>query len=273
MTVLDRLERKWRRYSIKGLMLYISILNMTVYLIEYLGLVPGISGLLALDPSRILQGEVWRLITFIFIPPPSSVIFILITLYFYYMIGTQLEHTWGSFKLNIYYLLGMVGTIAAAFLTGAPVGSVYLNLSLFLAFAYLYPNYEIMLFFFVPVKMKYLALLEALYIAYSVIVLPLPYKAAALSSILGFLVFFGKDIVTGSRQRGNALYRKQQFRASIPKKKTMHKCTICGMTEKDDLQMEFRYCSQCEGDYEYCMNHLRNHTHITRSAQEDEEKG
>lgn len=257
MKWLDRLERKFGRFAIRDLMKYIVVLNGIVYLLM-MSRQGAVVGKLALIPAFVMVGEVWRLVTYIFIPPAASPIFIFFVLYFYYMIGSALEQTWGSFRFNLYYFLGMLGTTVAAFITGGFATATYLNLSLFLAFARLYPNFEILLFFFLPVKVKYLAWLNWAFIAYTVLVSPLPYKIFAIVSILNYLLFFGRTTVRNVNNRRRAhTYRKQ-----TQSPKSIHKCTICGITEEDNPDMEFRYCSKCEGDYEYCMDHLRNHEHI-----------
>ncbi|HHV99144.1 MAG TPA: rhomboid family intramembrane serine protease [Clostridiaceae bacterium] len=195
MKWLDKLERKFGRYAIKNLMMYIIALNMAVYLIMLTDRTGWVIRKLMLIPSLLLKGEIWRLFTYIFIPPESSMIFIFFVLYFYYLIGTSLEQQWGSFRFNVYYLIGMLGTTIAAFISGTGATGVYLNLSLFLAFAYMYPNYEILLFFFVPIKVKYLGWLNIAFIAYAVLTEPLPGKVAAVASIINFIVFFGRDFI------------------------------------------------------------------------------
>ncbi|MFZ5987122.1 MAG: hypothetical protein ACOYWZ_08350, partial [Bacillota bacterium] len=182
MNLLDKLERKFGRYAVKGLMLHIVGLNLFVYLLSWIR--PEFVKFLVLEPSLVLKGEVWRLVSYIFIPPGGSPIFILFILYFYYMIGTGLEHEWGSFRFNIYYLVGMIGTTAAAFIANSAATSMYLNLSLFLAFAYIYPNYELHLFLILPIKIKYLAWLNWAFIGYTILLAPvsLSYKLAAVVS-------------------------------------------------------------------------------------------
>ena len=157
MNWLNKLERKFGKYSIKNLMLYIASLNFLVYLLIMVDQSNNIVYKLMLKPELILKGEVWRLITFIFIPPNTSAFFIIFALYFYYIAGRGLEHEWGSFKLNVYYLFGILGTIIASFITKGSATATYLNLSLFLAFARLYPDYEVLLFFVIPIKIKYFA--------------------------------------------------------------------------------------------------------------------
>jgi membrane associated rhomboid family serine protease len=154
---------------------------------------------LELIPPLVLRGQVWRLITYIFIPEGSSPIWIIFILYLYYVIGNSLENEWGSFKFNIYYLLGMLGTTIAAFITGAATAT-YLNMSLFLAFAYLFPNYELLIFFAIPVKVKYLGWLIWIYIGVTVLTASsISLKVAALASVLNFLVFFGKEVFASTK--------------------------------------------------------------------------
>ncbi len=269
MNVLNRLERKFGRYAIRDLMVYIVGLNALIYLLSIAYPESGAIGKLVLDPYFITKGEVWRLITFIFIPPAASVLWIFFILYFYYMVGTGLEHEWGSFRFNVYYFTGMLATAAAAFIVGQGATALYLNLSLFLAFAYIYPDFEILLFFIIPVKVKYLAWLNWAFIAFTVLVSPLSNKVAALVSVSNYFLFFGRDIASGIRNNSSSYRRKRQFN-SFPKKSSIHRCTVCRMTERDDPAMEFRYCSTCEGDYEYCMKHLKAHEHV-RSGKKEEE--
>jgi len=211
MKWLDKLERKFGRYAIKNLMMYIIALNMAVYLIMLTDRTGWVLRKLMLIPSLVLKGEIWRLLTYIFIAPESSMLFIFFVLYFYYLIGTSLEQQWGSFKFNIYYLIGMLGTTVAAFITGAGATGVYLNLSLFLAFAYMYPNYEILLFFFIPIKVKYLGWLNLAFIGYAVITEPLPGKAAAIASIINFIIFFGKDFIDFIKMKRQVYRNRKKF--------------------------------------------------------------
>ena len=263
MSILNNLERKFGRYAIKDLMMYIVGLNALVYALSIVYPQSAAVSMLTLDPYLIMHGEVWRLITFIFIPPSASILWIVFILYFYYMVGTGLEHEWGSFRFNIYYFTGMTVTVIAAFIIGQGATALYLNLSLFLAFAYIYPDFEILLFFIVPVKVKYLAWLNWLFIAFTALTAPLPDKVAAIMSVSNYFLFFGRGIIANIGHSGSAYRRRMSFHA-MPEKSTVHKCTICAMTEKDDPQMEFRYCSTCEGDFEYCMIHLKKHEHVKK---------
>ena len=268
MNILNRLERTLGRYAIKQLIVYIVGINALIYVMRIGIPQSNAIGKLWLDPQLIMQGEVWRLITWIFIPPSASMLWIFFILYFYYMVGIGLEQEWGSFRFNLYYFTGVAGTVLAAFIVGYGSTGLYLNLSLFLAFAYIYPDFEILLFFILPVKVKYLAWLNWAFIAFTVITAPIPEKVAALVSISNFFLFFGSDIINNAKHRGSVYRRRKGFSHSFnaPTKRTsIHKCTICGMTENDDITMEFRYCSTCEGDHEYCMTHLKAHEHIKKA--------
>ncbi|HHW71160.1 MAG TPA: rhomboid family intramembrane serine protease [Clostridiales bacterium] len=216
MKWIDKLERKFGRYAIKNLMTYIVILNAVVYMFM---MIPGVNIIdkLMLDPSLVLKGEIWRLVTYIFIPPSASPIFIVFVLYFYYIIGSNLENEWGSFRFNLYYFLGMIGTTIAAFITKGGATPTYINLSLFLAFAHLYPDFQVMLFFILPIKVKYLAWIDWIVIAYSVIFEPVPYKVAAVVSVINFLIFFGPDVVDGIKLKRQVRQNRKRFFSEIEK--------------------------------------------------------
>jgi len=261
---LDKLERRLGRFAIKNLMSYIVFMTGIVYALSYFDRSGFVISKLMLIPELVLRGEVWRLVTYIFIPPNTSIIWILFTLYFYYMVGSALEQEWGSFKFNIFYFTGMIGTTIAAFITGYGATALYLNLSLFLAFAKKYPDFELLLFFVIPVKMKYLAMLNWAFIIYTVLVGDLSAKLIAVVSIMNYFLFFGKDIIARTKSSRQVYNNRRRFQSELPRDFTIHKCTICGKTEKDDPKMDFRYCPQCEGDYEYCMDHVRNHEHVRK---------
>ncbi|HEY5561380.1 MAG TPA: rhomboid family intramembrane serine protease [Clostridiaceae bacterium] len=264
MKWLDKLERKFGRYAIKNLIMYIVGINGFIYLLSLIDQSGMLIYNLRLDSGLVLQGQVWRLITFIFIPPSAGRldIFVFFVLYFYYIVGTGLEQEWGSFKFNIYYLVGMLFTIVAAFIVGIDGSATYLNLSLFLAFAAVFPNYEILLFFILPMKVKYLAYLNWAFLAYTIITAPIPAKVAAIVSVLNYFLFFGKDLFRRSKTKKQVYTNRKRYNIDRPKVIAFHKCTVCGITEIEDPNMEFRYCSKCEGRHAYCSRHLIDHEHI-----------
>lgn len=270
MKWLNKLERKLGRFAIKNLMTYIVMLNAAAFVLIYLDLYILQTGILyskmVLIPELVLKGEIWRLVTFLAIPPSLSLMWVFFTLYFYYMVGGALESEWGTFKFNAYYFLGILATIAVSFIFNVAVEPIYINLSLFLAFARIYPNYELLIFFILPVKVKYLALIEWAFIAFTILTGSTASKLTAIISIINFFIFFGPDILSGAKTNKQVHHNRQRFRSDIPKDFTYHKCTVCGKTEKDDPELEFRYCDKCEGDYEYCMEHVKNHEHISKPS-------
>jgi hypothetical protein len=189
------------------------------------------------------------------------------------MIGSSLENVWGSFRMNVYYFVGMLGTTLAAFLTGYPGTSVYLNLSLFFAYAHLFPNDEILLFFILPVKIKYLGWLSWAFLGYSALTSgSIGGAIVTLIPVVNFFLFFFEDFIHYSKGRRKVHKNRTKFRAQVidlDSARSIHKCTICGKTEKDDSKLEFRYCTDCDGYREYCMEHLKTHEHVKDGSKRD----
>lgn len=217
MKWMNKLERKYRKYAVSNLIFYIIALNAMVFILSLVSPGSPVVDLLVLYPDRVLQGEIWRLLTYIFIPPTDSPIWIIFVLYLYYLVGTGLEQAWGAFRFNLYYILGMAGTTLAAFITGAGYTGTYLNLSLFLAFAHLYPNFEVMLFLILPVKVKYMAWLNWALMGFTLIFHALPYKIAAVAAVLNFFVFFGPDIYRNIRLRGQVRRNRRKYFSEVRK--------------------------------------------------------
>lgn len=200
-----KLERKMPWFAIPNLMLYIVVGMVAVYLCGMFFPAVNAQYWLALIPSLVAQGQVWRLITFIFIPTGGNVFLLLLSLYFYYFIGSALENSWGSFGFTLFYFVGMLGTIIASLFTGIATNS-YLNLSLFFAFAILYPDEQFMLFFIIPVKAKYLAIIDAVMFVIMFIFGTWPVRAAIIASLLNLLLFFGDDLI---RKIKNEMYYRK----------------------------------------------------------------
>ncbi|NLY76111.1 MAG: rhomboid family intramembrane serine protease [Firmicutes bacterium] len=260
MNWLSKIERKFGHLAVKRLMHYIIIFNVLVLLLFYF--YPPILHALILVPRLVLKGELWRLVTYIFIPPTFSPLWVIFTLYFYYLVGTGLENEWGAFKFNIYYLTGMIGTTTGAFITGGGATALYLNLSLFFAFARIYPNFEILIFFILPVKIKYLAWLNWFFFGYNILFsTSLSAKIAALIAIGNYFLFFGKDTIEALKLKRQVYYNRKKFFDEIANTPPIHKCAVCGITEKDDPRMDFSYCKECGDDYEYCAKHINDHHH------------
>ena len=192
MKFLDRLERKHPNWGINNLMMHITILTGIIFIVSIFR--SDILYYLYLSREGILNLQLWRLVTFVLMPPTYSFLWIIFALYLYYFIGSALESTWGTLKFNVYYLLSMLGTILAAMLFGGNFYTgFYINLSMFLAFAYLYPEHEFVLFFILPVKVKYLALIDVIFLLINFISGGLTTKISIITSLTGFIIFFGKD--------------------------------------------------------------------------------
>ena len=288
MRFIDKLERKYGRYGIENLTMYIIISYVLGYALMYIN--PGALSMLSLNVTKILQGQVWRLITWIVYPPSTSspLWFVIAILFFYYPISASLEHTWGKFKITLYILSGMIFTVIAAFILHFVMGGVldglggiifstyYISLSIFLAYSLTYPDMTVLLMFVIPIKMKWMSIVYAAIVIYDVaryfmngawfMALPI------IASLLNFVIFFlgTRDF---NRYNPKEIHRKNEFRRAVnggsktvpfpgnSNAVTKHKCAVCGRTEKDDPNLEFRFCSKCNGNYEYCQDHLYTHIH------------
>lgn len=272
MGLFNRLERIFGRYAIP---------NLALYLIGGQILCFGLSLLAGFDISRIVlvpalvvyEGEFWRLFSFVFVPPVygtislTGAVFLAISWYFYYVISQALENHWGVFRFNLFFLVGWALVVAAAFLTPMQqTGYLFFAISVFLAFALLNPDFEMYIFFILPVKIKWLALIVWLGLGYNFVLGDLRTKLGILAAVGNFLLFFGGDIIqrmrTGRRQMQQQVRRtKLQEDAAEPR----HRCIVCGKTDRTHPREDFRYCSQCEGAECYCSEHIRNHVHTTKA--------
>lgn len=267
MNWIDRLERKYKRFAIKGLIKYLIIGYAIVGVLGSLRPTRVIVDKLMLYIPDVLHGQVWRLVTFIFVPPTFNVLFLIFALYMFYIFGSALEEYWGSFRLNLYYFIGVLAAILAACITQNGHAE-HLTLSIFLAFAYLNPNYKILLFFIIPVKVKYLALIDVVFILYSLVFDEMSLKIAALLSLVNFLLFFGMDMygrwIRPGIKKLVKKHRRNKFKVIVPQHKFefVHKCKECGKTSKRYPELKFGYCPTCGSDFEYCQDHLKNHKHI-----------
>lgn len=209
---IDKLNRKFGRIAINNLMSIIIGAMALVFVSDLMiQATKGVSilSVLIFDKAAIFSGEIWRVFTFIFLPPESSLIFIIFALYLYWLIGNSLEEKWGAFRFNLFYLCGIIGTIIAGLITGYATNS-FLNLSLFLAFAILFPDFELMLLFLIPVKIKYFALFYLISIVYMLIVLPLPGKITIIVSLANVVLFFMRDFIDGIKN----FFRRLKFKRS-----------------------------------------------------------
>lgn len=272
MSPLDRLERLLGRFAIPNITLYLVIGQVFVLLGWMLGRID--LRYFELVPARVMRGEWWLVFSFLFDPPtPSgsalSLIFVAFALYLFFFMGNALEGYWGTFRYNVFLLIGVVLTVGAAFLTpGAPATNAFLAGSVFLAFAYLHPDFELSLFFLLPIKIKWFALLTYALYAVSFVRGDWPVRFQILASLGNILLFFGRDIVLTMRSRQRRMTREAS-RVGRPEREPRHVCHVCGKTDISHPQLDFRYCSKCAGDQCYCPEHIQNHAHVVAP---DEEK-
>ena len=259
MSLLDRFERRFRHYGVPNVTLFLVFCQVLTYVAAQTS--PEVPEMLALVPAWVLGGQVWRVFTFLATPPSANVVFAFFFWYLFYLMGTALEAHWGALRYNVYLLIGWLATVAISFLTPeAPASPGFLQGSVFLAFAFLYPDFVIQLFFLIPVKIKWLALVT--WIGYLLVIIGGPWSNRLLvaASVLNFFVFFGGTVV----RRMRSGHRRMVTQASrvVPNDKPFHRCTVCGITDRTHPQMDFRYCTKCDGQHGYCTEHIRNHEHI-----------
>lgn len=282
MNWIDKLERKFGRFGVENLTMYVIICYVVGYFLAYFN--PSLLSMLSLEPALILRGQIWRIITWVIYPPSMSNVlwFVIAIVFFYYPIGTSLERTWGSFRYTLYIFSGIlfsvIGAFILCFITGAyGIGSLfntyYISLSVFLAYALSYPDMQILLWFVIPIKMKWMAIVYGVMVLYDMITYLRMglwvYVVPIIASLLNFVLFF---FSTRNMQRYNPkeVHRRREFKKAVAQSRvnpatggiTKHKCAICGRTEKDDPNLEFRFCSKCNGNYEYCQDHLFTHQHV-----------
>ncbi len=288
---MSSFERKFGKYAIKNLSFILVLCYAVGYFFELIDRSNTLIYYLTLNPYAILHGQIWRLVTWILIPPSSGgIFFTLIMLYFYCSIGTTLERTWGTYRYNVYIFGGMLFTIVGSFLlmgycylfqaeqialytpemffsaVSTVFSTYYINMSIFLGFAATFPDAQVLLMFIIPIKVKWLGIIYGVMLVYEFLIYNVYNKFAILASLLNFIVFF---LTSRNMMHLNPkqIHRRQEFKRDIRKNTgiTKHKCAICGRTEVDSPNMQFRFCSKCDGNYEYCEEHLYTHTHIKRS--------
>ena len=265
MSWQSEIERRFRRLAIPNLTGFLAGFQAALWLLV-LVMPPGagrgavLEGFL-LVPDKVLEGEVWRLATFVFLPPGYGMLSIF-CIYLFWLMGTALEGHWGTVRYNFYVLISVLATIAAAFLlpNGGPATNMFISSSVFLAFAYLFPNFTLSIYFILPIRIKWLALLTWIGYAFVLIGDDWSARASVLASICNFLLFFGREIFQNAKSGRRRM--EAAFHRVAESGKPFHTCVICGLTERDEPHEDFRICSKCDaGTFEYCSQHLRNHEH------------
>jgi len=289
-----QLERKFGKYVIPRLSLCIIVAYVFGYILQFTA--SAAMGFLFLDPYKILHGQVWRIVTWIFIPPSDFGIFTLINLYFFYFIGSTLEKLWGDFRYNLYIFIGLISVIIGCFalyfvgtatgLMGARelgqqvfsqyisfyVSTYYINVTVIMAFAMTIPEMGIRFMFVIPLKMKHLAYMEMAFLLLDFVtckgIVP---RAVMIISLLNFIWFYisSKKIGSSAKKYGYSAPKTNKRKFTVIKGNkgenssvTRHKCAVCMRTEVTNPELTFRFCSKCNGNFEYCEDHLYTHTHI-----------
>ena len=287
---MKNLRRKFELYCYKNrskgipnLMLYIALGSAVVYVMSQISGNYFLYYLLCFDRNLILQGQVWRLITYPLTYNAGNILLTAVALLCYYSLGRAMENIWGTLRFNLYYLSGVVMMDIYCMLFGGTADVVYLNMSLFLAYATLFPDAQFLLFFIIPIKAWIFALIDLVMVLIGLFTYAFPYNLFSIISLANYFLFFGKDVlnVIPMSWRANAarLFHKKppvQKKAKVirfdagsyeasqatVKAPYTHKCTVCGRTDVSNPDLEFRYCSKCKGYYCYCQDHINNHTHI-----------
>lgn len=255
--MLDWLEKRLGNYAVPRLINLVVMVNTAFYLMAMAN--PRQAQRFLLDRDAVMAGEVWRLFTHVVAAQPIAPIWMFFEMYLLWLFGNALEQEWGAFKLNVFYFSGAIATtIAGLAVGGASMGSIWVNTSVFLAFATLFPDFELLLFFILPVKVKWLALITTGLYAIRMIEGPWVVRAMVLAGVANYLLFFWRPFFDNLRHRNRRERFRRQVAAAAPE--TFHRCTACGKTEKDDPKLEFRVCTDCEGGQEYCLEHL-DHAH------------
>ncbi len=279
MNFLNKMERKFGKYAIQNLTFWLIGAWILGFIIQYT--MPEVQKLLFLEPALILRGQAWRIVSWLLVPPPVNLLFLIFFLSCYYFIGNSIEQAIGTFRYNVYLIGGLLCSVLGAFLLygfyyvfrGVAVTGIgyyfsteYITMSLFMAFAVIYPNVEFRLYFLIPIKAKWMGIIDAVWMAFMLIASNAAGRTAILASVMNFLIFFfsTRDY---HRVSPKEIHRKQVYRQQMRQAQnvTRHKCAVCGRTERDGAELEFRFCSKCDGNYEYCQDHLFTHQHIKRS--------
>ena len=284
----NRFERFCYQHRDKGipnLMLYIVLGTTAVYLVTTLSRNYYLYSLLYFDRELILQGQIWRLITYPLTYNAGSSLLTAITLFCYYSLGRAMENTWGTLRFTLFYLTGVVMMDIYCMIFGGYASVTYLNLSLFLSYATMYPNAHFLFFFIIPVRAWIFALLDLVLVLLELFTGTFPGNLFAVISLANYFLFFGKDVLNviplSWRINARRLFRKGSSQTPPPRPKVIpfnagsyeastaapkapyiHRCTICGRTDISHPDLEFRYCSRCSGYHCYCEDHISNHTHI-----------
>lgn len=289
---MNKFQKKFGRFAIPNLTLVIIFIYLFGYIIQLAK--PQLLDFMTLDPALILKGQVWRLVSWIIIPPSTmsiqTLILDVILLLFIYSIGTTMEHTLGTWRYNVYVWTGVLLTIIASFVLygyfwikcgydgyvtfisfevfmaqgyALLFNTYYVMLSVLLAYCVCYPNHMVYLMFVIPVKMKWLGIMYLILMVYEIAVGNIFSRAVMAASLLNFVIFYFR-YKNLSHLKPKEIKRRSEFKQQVRhvQKTKGHKCSICERTDEEYPELEFRYCSKCVGNHEFCQDHLFTHQHF-----------
>ncbi len=285
---MSKFEKKFGKYAIPNLTLVLILCYVVGYIIQVIN--SNFFQYLTLDPYLILQGQIWRLFTWLVIPPDTLGLFTIIMLMFIYSIGSTMERTLGTYQYNVYIFTGVLFTIIASFLCMAYVyffktdaqtfaatwtynmqylgaaqvfNTYYINLCVFLTFAATYPDVQVLFMFLIPVKVKWMGIFDAVLMVYLLILGDIFSKFVIGAALLNFIVFYLRS-KNFTHIKPKEVKRRAEFKQQVRQNRgiTKHKCAICGRTDEEYPDLQFRFCSKCNGNYEYCQDHLFTHEHV-----------
>ena len=280
----DRFCFRHRDKGIPNLMMFISLGCALVYVMSIIDSTNALYYFLCFDRAAILRGQVWRLFSYALTFNAGSVFYTALGLLCYYSLGQAIENSWGTFRFNLFYLSGIVMMDIYCMIFGCEASANYLNLSLFLAYATMYPDARFLILFIIPIKAWILALVDLVFVVIGLVISPFPYNLFSVISLANYFLFFGKDVVnvvpmawrinarrlfrrgTSKKKKGNVIpfptAGSYQATVARPQAPYTHKCTVCGRTDVSNPELEFRYCSRCKGYHCYCQDHINNHSHV-----------
>ncbi|MBO4872266.1 MAG: hypothetical protein J5496_02500 [Lachnospiraceae bacterium] len=283
MSFLDKMEKKLGRFAVKNLMIYLLVFYAGGFILSYVNPTFYIEHL-CLNMERIFAGEIWRLVTFIIYPPSTSILWFLLEMYILFSLGRALERLWGSFYFDLYILIGILSLIVAALLVYLITGKVLLlypdniYLSLILAFGMTVPDMQFLLYFIIPIKAKYIMFFYGAVLAYQFVTGGWPARVQIIASLFNFFLFF--LFIRRPFLRVRQGIRRAEFQRKMRETAreaqnlrpmgARHVCSVCGRTNISDPELEFRFCSRCAGNREYCLEHLYTHIHVTEDRPEQE---
>ena len=280
----DRFCFRHRDKGIPNLMMYIALGSAIVYLLGLIDQTNTLYYMLCFDRALILRGQIWRLFTYALTFDAGNIFYTAIGLLCYYSLGQAIENSWGTFRFNLFYFCGMIMMDIYCMIFGGYATVTYLNLSLFLAYATMYPDAQFLLLFIIPVKAWIFALVDLVMVVFGLLMYPFPANLFSVISLANYFLFFGKDVVNvfpvSWRMNARRLFRKGtpkrqkaktipfptagSYQATVarPQAPFTHRCTVCGRTDVTNPELEFRYCSRCKGYHCYCQDHISNHSHV-----------